>query len=377
LPALTICAEKHHFARKNILEKISNNDSNSGPQNKTEILNFLNKLNIREQFKALLSAEEIFNESCLVLKTNGLKSAEEFVHCQQISPIRMSISFDTTCFTILSQLNGEQNDLYLINRNKFNSLYALISIYFPNYVNFIYLFVHSRSETIHSIHEKSHTRITHNESEVLLVDYKKTSVELMKKPYSTSCENYNQFGYNLRSDCIFECITNNLKKELNLWYSYYLINDSESDLLMTQKTNFGSNLSLEQKCEKICGLDNDCVKEYFISEYIREAWGNQSFIIVVRPQRYPILSIKHSPKLQFEEFMCYITSIMSLWFGFSVIMLSNVCSLILKKLILVFNYYNICNYYKSDTTIFKRKTINNALSIPQKSQRFRNRLSNT
>ncbi len=40
LPALTICAEKHYFARKNILKKIFNNDTNSGLQNKTEILNF-------------------------------------------------------------------------------------------------------------------------------------------------------------------------------------------------------------------------------------------------------------------------------------------------------------------------------------------------
>jgi len=145
---------------------------------------------------------------------------------------------------------------------------------------------------------------------------------------------------------------------------------------MTEKMNFGPNLSLEQKCEKICGLDNDCVKEYFIPEYIREVWGNQSFTIAVKPQRYPILSIKHSPKIQFEEFMCYITSIFSLWFGFSVIMLSKVCSLILKKLFLIFNY-NICNYCKSDTTFFKRVTINNLISISQRSQRFRNRLSNT
>jgi hypothetical protein len=55
LPALTICASKHYFVREEILKNIFNNGSNEKLNDKTKILNYLNKLSIKDQFKSLQS----------------------------------------------------------------------------------------------------------------------------------------------------------------------------------------------------------------------------------------------------------------------------------------------------------------------------------
>jgi hypothetical protein len=359
LPALTICTSKHYFVRREILEIIFKNESNEGLRNETKILNYLNTFSIKEQFKALQSAQDILNKNCLVIKKIGLNSTEDYMDCDEISPIRMSIGYNSLCFTIISQVNEEPDYIYLSNISKYNNISPLIQIEFPNYVHWIVLIIHSRSETIHYISEKSHLRINHNESEVIYVNYKKTLVELMPKPYSTSCVDYKLYGHNFRSDCIFKCKTNFFKKVKNCWPMIYQTHDSGSNLLMNVELNKTFNLILEQKCEKYCGLENDCLKEYFVPEYRRRPIENQLFLIYIDASLYPILTIKHSPKIQIDEFLCFITSIISLWFGFSVIMLSDICSLVLKKFLFIVNNFNL----KTEIKFFKIVKISNSIPV--------------
>ncbi len=302
LPAVTICARKYYFASENVLKLIFNNYSIDSSKKQPEIMNYLNKLNIKEQFQTLNSAQKILTENCTVLRTKGFNSSENYLKCDKISSIRMSIGYNFVCATIFSQVNGEADDKYSIDLRKFNNLFYLIGIRLPNYVKQVVLYIHSRSETFYSRIGKSNLRISYNESEYIEVNYEKTIVELMPKPYSTACVDYKQFGYNLRSDCIFECESSFFKNKMNLWPKYFHSHDSESDLLMTDLSkNLSFNTIPEKKCEKTCGLENDCKTEYFIPEYIRipkETYNR--FTIDVRQTRYPILSIKHSPKIQFE-----------------------------------------------------------------------------
>ncbi len=107
------------------------------------------------------------------------------------------------------------------------------------------------------------------------------------------------------------------------------------------------------------------------SGYRRFPKDNNSFNIDVALTQYPILIIKHSPKIQFEEFLCYITSSISLWFGFSVIMLSDICSLIVKKFVLIIYKLNLKN-----KTNVNSVTINIPVFVSQRIPHFRNRMSN-
>jgi hypothetical protein len=196
------------------------------------------------------------------MKTKGFNSTEDYINCDKISPIRMSISYYIACFAKLSQVNGQPDDIYTIDLSKFNNLFNLISINFINRVELIVLLIHSSHETIQLYSENSCLKISHNE--VIEVNHEKTLVELMPKPYSTSCVDYKQFGYNFRSYCIFKCKTNFFRKELNTWPNIYQTFDLESDLLMSDSMNSTFNLNAEQKCDKICGLEKDCVKEYYV-----------------------------------------------------------------------------------------------------------------
>ncbi len=370
LPAITICASKHYFVREEILKNIFNNGSNEKLNDRTKILNYLNNLSIKDQFKSLQSVREILNKRCFVMKTNGFNSTEDFVECDKISPLRMSIDIYDTCFIIASQLNGESDDKYLINHDMSVDGYltTLVKINFPKHVAESHVYMHSRSETIYEIHSRRGiSSINHKQPENIKINYKKTLIKLIQKPYSTACVNYKQFGYNFRSDCIFKCKTDFHKKELNSWPGFYATNDSESDLFMTERENKSFNLIAGQKCLKHCGNENDCLKEYYVQDYRRFLKDNISFDIDVAPTQYPILIIKHSPKIQFEEFMCYIASITSVWFGFSVIMLSDICSLILKKFVLII---------KNETNVNTVK-INNPIFVSQRSRHFQNRMSNT
>jgi hypothetical protein len=98
------------------------------------------------------------------------------------------------------------------------------------------------------------------------------------------------------------------------------------------------------------------LNEYFVPEYRRQPIENELFIIYLDASLYPILTIKHSPKIQINEFLCFITSIISLWFGFSVIMLSDICLFVLKKFLFIVNYFIL----KTEIKIFKIVNISNS-----------------
>jgi hypothetical protein len=106
------------------------------------------------------------------------------------------------------------------------------------------------------------------------------------------------------------------------------------------KKNESLDLALGKKCRNSCGLNTDCYKEYFTfkaNEVIIEYGMNSS--ILIYPPYLPSLIVTHSPKIQVEEFICFIASTVGLWFGFSVMMLSNVCSLVSKMFIKIVNKY--------------------------------------
>jgi hypothetical protein len=79
LPALTIYASKHYFVRQEIFKNIFNNGSNQKLNDRKKVLNYLNKLSIKDQFKSLQSVREILNNRCFVMKPNGFNAKEDFI----------------------------------------------------------------------------------------------------------------------------------------------------------------------------------------------------------------------------------------------------------------------------------------------------------
>jgi hypothetical protein len=85
--------------------------------------------------------------------------------------------------------------------------------------------------------------------------------------------------------------------------------------MMTEAKNETFYSIFGHKCKRICGIHNDCLKEDYQFEYNRIYYPNEKlFQLVIDKSRYTNLIIKHSAEIQFEEFIFYIASIISLWF---------------------------------------------------------------
>ena len=78
----------------------------------------------------------------------------------------------------------------------------------------------------------------------------------------------------------------------------------------------------------------DCYQEYYNTIYDKVSY--RFGYIFIMPPSIPTTIIVHSKKLAFEEFLCYVASMISLWFGFSFIMLSDYYILIVNNVI---NYF--------------------------------------
>jgi hypothetical protein len=138
----------HHFSPKELENRYS-------PLEDSEIDAYLNNLTVKEHFSSIYSAEEVFNNTCKVMKSMSFKSSEFTIDCELISPIRQTIDYYFSCFTFFSQLNREENDKYIIDYD------LSIKNYWSDFVGFrvnlnvskTYLFLHSRIEMITDSYE--------------------------------------------------------------------------------------------------------------------------------------------------------------------------------------------------------------------------------
>jgi hypothetical protein len=95
---------------------------------------------------------------------------------------------------------------------------------------------------------------------------------------------------------------------------------------------------LSDKCREFCGENNDCFGEVFELNEIRGGGKKGIFTLVFLLPTIPSLLFTHWPKIRFEEFLCFIGSIFSLWFGFSIVMLSDVCLLVVRQVKKIINF---------------------------------------
>jgi len=113
---------------------------------------------------------------------------------------------------------------------------------------------------------------------------------------------------------------------------------------------------LSKGCNLVCASYQDCFKQYFHleeSKLKKKGDKKSNLKVLIDPPTLPNTLITHSPKIHVEEFLCYIASIISVWFGFSLIMLTDVCLLIIK------NANNFFYKYKTQITLTQFKINNN------------------
>jgi hypothetical protein len=348
LPAITICSVKAFFVKDEYIFKLLPNNTkiSSDYQFEQIIENKLNKLSIKEQFKVLYNSENISKFiDCNVMQKTTINDtfSVKYIKCENISSIRISINFNYYCFTLFSQLNGESDDKYLIDfdiSTRYSST-LFIKFKYPFRSSFFWYYLHSRTESVTEL-VKFYPVYVHNRNfGMSLIHFRKTKVELLPKPYTTSCFDYKTIGYNSRSDCIYKCKVDNYVQCNSHWPKIYFTNDFNSNLFMNYNEFCETDFTLSEKCRIFCGKNKNCLTQIFESIELNHPMNGQTEVYTIRisPATKPNLLLKHSPKIQIDEFLCFFASIISLWFGFSVIILSDVCLIVIKQLNIISNHF--------------------------------------
>ncbi len=335
LPGITICFKKEYILRKqNIIQKfpnLTNKDSSDD-----DLMVYLNKMDLKEQLLATLSYEEIFHNECYVMKTIAFNQSVNYLNCNQIKATKTTIGYYWKCFRYFPQSFNESDDKYLINHDVSTRDNWKPIIYFHMSIDFqaMALFMHPRNEGLTDFFGDNKLTIYFENHGLTLIKYQKTVIKLMPKPYRTNCVDYKLLGYQSKIGCIKECLKKYyIEKYGGLPAAFQFGSEYNGHFIEnwpTIENNLSHNLLVSEKCTQKCGSNDDCYKKYINIRFIPNdnffPRMNGSHRILILPPTSPNLIYTHSQKLHIDEFLCYVGSLVSLWFGVSILMISDIIS---------------------------------------------------
>ena len=144
------------------------------------------------------------------------------------------------------------------------------------------------------------------------------SYNLLKSPYPTNCLNYTETEYLSRNDCIRKCKINRSVDNCGVVSFQMDVYRNEPNVTFAEtedQINCVKNLSLKKSCRKACPK-YDCFKQHFLTK-IASHRNNTLYdsTINLAFSKDPQIVLHHKPKLESIEFMCFLGSTLSLWFG--------------------------------------------------------------
>jgi len=148
------------------------------------------------------------------------------------------------------------------------------------------------------------------------IEYTLNTYHLLPSPYSTSCFNY--IEYDSQNDCLEKCQIRSNPKECVTLPVRFKTHAELRKFISHNLTNFcEKKIDKSIDCSEVC-KKKDCVKNFYsphvkVEDYYNES-GNQIFI---SPSSVPLITYRTNPKLETIEFLCYMASIVGLWYGFS------------------------------------------------------------
>ena len=152
-----------------------------------------------------------------------------------------------------------------------------------------------------------------------MVNYRTMAIRYLESPYSHRCTwRYRGSGLESRNHCIQLCI----KKKIAIKYPgvsavSLVYNRSEARGLRRSKIfdgRFNQLVQYHDHCKKFCPFSCK-TNNYQPFHYSSQSWIKGSYHFILRHD-YPTTRIDFNPKLEFIEYIIYVTSISSLWFGF-------------------------------------------------------------
>ena len=338
LPSITLCFSKDFLLRDGFREKHSKKLSN-----KLFFQEINENLTISEQMEVIQSPEAVLRDNCFVYRPivfDGNESTDDpYIPCHRISGYRMSLSRKFLCFTLFQQMSNQSEDRYLIDydRNTRNDRTALMKLSRTPSDNYVILHAHSRSVKVQTLFDLDYG-IADIMCERIYFSFRKSVIQLLPKPYETECVDHKQWSFDSRYDCLMRCKVRRYLETTGKFPFNFLSYELNSSFKFDNEFSAQNDLRFGDECRKSieCDPRPDCYREYYkITDFDRiKPWKSEQVmnnsLLINFPTRPATVTI-HKPKIYLEEFLCYIASIFSLWFGVSIVFLSNHCLKLIKK----------------------------------------------
>ena len=351
LPAITVCFFKMTQFRDEYFNKIKFNYSSiRGLVKDSEIFN--QDYTIQNQMSML--EDEPKQLIYCVCNRNINNGQGKYENCTEISNFTRYLDGLGYCFTSFLQMNQESDENYKVNHgNNLNNhpIILLIKKSEISLLNMISIKIHSRKQKVNDISSLGSFLMNVNDLDNCNLKYTQTVVKYITK---NSCNS--DPGSEAKEDCIARCYAKDFIERYQGYPANHLI-DLNVNPTMFKGYKFIHKFSTEHdNCRKYCETRIDCLNEYYLTSlHMPKEPGNftNSFQILVEFPAHPKTIYEVNLKMTFEEYLCLMSSIFSLWFGFSILMFTDFCRLLFKK---------INNYFQ--TIIFINRPI--ILFLPSK-----------
>jgi hypothetical protein len=155
---------------------------------------------------------------------------------------------------------------------------------------------------------------------VYAISYSLDTYRLLPKPYPTDCIDYHiRNEFLSQKDCIRKCLIKEGIDKCNAISNQTKIYEWEIRSLEGKYSNdnCSENLDINNKCNYFC-RNIDCVKTFY-KPYVIKSFpfdSKDAYISITTPVEPKRIHFYYA-KIETIEFLCYLASILSLWFGFS------------------------------------------------------------
>jgi hypothetical protein len=166
----------------------------------------------------------------------------------------------------------------------------------------------------------------------------KTTVNRLSAPYPTDCQNYITDGLVSQQQCFENCRTNLTVEKCGGWPED--VNaplDSQLQFVgeLFKKCQLDTIKEINKICNEKCSK-SDCVSEYYTFRLVRfsesgSMWMKDKCYVDIIVPPTPGVDYTHNPKFETVEFVCYVASVISMWFGFAIFPLYGYLEAIFEK----------------------------------------------
>ena len=131
-------------------------------------------MTVTEQFHVLYDSYDVFQNKCWVMTPNAFvsNSSGDYMQCNEVQPIRRSIDYFNTCFTIFHQKydGSEAEDRFAIDFDVSIQNYWLEIMNFKIHLDIksVNLYIHSRKHKICDSFDYNMIKVNHAKGEKIM-----------------------------------------------------------------------------------------------------------------------------------------------------------------------------------------------------------------